>query len=98
MPTTKPRSMITFNDKELYERVNSYRFEHRFKSQNDAVMDLINKGIETLLSDAPTKQTIELTDEQLHVIDLYNNTDPIYQGVAVKIMEDNQISIKERRA
>lgn len=37
MPTDKPRTMITFKDKELHERVEAYRFEKRFKSQNDAI-------------------------------------------------------------
>ena len=43
IPTNKPRAMITFNDKELYKAVDEYRFTHRFRSQNEAVMDLINK-------------------------------------------------------
>lgn len=64
MPTKKPRAMITFNDENLYEQVNSYRFEHRFKSQNDAVMDLINKGIKAALGETTVETCAFSTDEQ----------------------------------
>lgn len=64
MPTKKPRTMITFNDENLYEQVKTYRFEHRFKSQNDAVMDLLNKGIKAALGETLVETCTFSADEQ----------------------------------
>lgn len=64
MPTKKPRTMITFNDENLYEQVNAYRFEHRFKSQNDAIMDLLNKGIKAVLGETVVETCAFSADEQ----------------------------------
>lgn len=50
MPTNKPRVMVTVSD-DMYQQIENYRYENRFKSQSLAVSDLINKGIQALLGD-----------------------------------------------
>jgi hypothetical protein len=98
MPTNKPRAMITFNDEELYKAVDEYRFAHRFRSQNEAVMDLINKGIEKLMGETPIEPSEKLTDEDRQVLNVYHAADPIYQGIALEILESHQVEKKKNRA
>lgn len=98
MPTNKPRAMITFNDEELYKAVDEYRFTHHFKSQNEAVMDLINKGIEKLMGETPIEPSEKLTDEDRRVLAAYHAAEPVYQGIALEILESHQAEKKKNRA
>ena len=47
MPTDKPRFSITL-DEELSARLDEYKFSHRIKNQTQAVVSLIEKGLESL--------------------------------------------------
>lgn len=98
MPTNKPRAMITFNDEELYKAVDEYRFAHRFRSQNEAVMDLINKGIEKLVGEIPVEPIEELSDEDRRVLNAYHAADPVYQEIALEILENHPSEKKKNRA
>lgn len=98
MPTNKPRTMITFNDENLYKAVDEYRFTHRFRSQNEAVMDLINKGIEKLIGKTPVEPAEKLSDEDRHVLNIYHAAEPVYQGIALEILENHQAEKKKNRA
>lgn len=45
MSTDKPRSTITF-DKELFKRLEDYRYENRCKNRSQAVVELVRKGLD----------------------------------------------------
>ena len=98
MPTNKPRAMITFNDEQLYKAVDEYRFQYRFRSQNEALMDLINKGIEKLMGETLIEPVEKLTDEDRHVLNAYHAAEPVYQGIALEILENHQAEKKKNRA
>lgn len=100
MPTKKPRTMITFNDEKLYKAVDEYRFEHRFRSQNEALMDLINKGIEVLIGETHTdiEPAEKLTDEDRAVLNAYHAAEPVYQEIALEILENHQAKKEKNRA
>lgn len=44
MATDKPRFTITVPE-DLYKLIEDYRFENRYSSRSDAVIDLIRKGL-----------------------------------------------------
>lgn len=98
MPTNKPRAMITFNDEELYKAVDEYRFAHRFRSQNEAVMDLINKGIEVLMGETPVEPAEKLTDEDRRVLNAYHAADDGAKHYALQMLESNPAVRKKNRA
>lgn len=98
MPTNKPRAMITFNDEELYKAVDEYRFEHRFRSQNEAVMDLINKGIEVLMGETPVEPAEKLSDEDKRVLNAYHAADDSAKFFALQMLESNPAEKKKNRA
>lgn len=52
MPTDKPRFTVTL-DQELLNRIDNYKFSHRMKNQNQAVVSLIAKGFDSLAADQP---------------------------------------------
>lgn len=47
MPTEKPRFTITVDD-ELYRQITEYRFSNRMKNQTQAVLNLIDKGLQVI--------------------------------------------------
>lgn len=57
MPTDKPR--ITFTvDESLYNKITDYKYSHRMKNQSQAILSLIEKGIEVLYGNhIPTANT-----------------------------------------
>ena len=98
MPTQKPRTMITFNDEGLYKAVDEYRFEHRFRSQNEALMDLLNKGIEALTGEAPTKPKDEISSEDKRILKIFHDAEPTAQMYALQMLENNPAIKKKNRA
>ena len=98
MPTNKPRTMITFNDEALYKAVDEYRFTNRFRSQNEAVMDLINKGIEKLMSETPIEPAEKLSDEDRQVLNAYHAADPVSRLYAMHILKMELPEKKKNRA
>ena len=89
MPTTKPRTMITFNDKQLFERVNTFRFDNRYKSQNDAIMALLDRGIEIALSETGETEAIKLTEEDISVLTAYRNADDRARADAMRTLKEH---------
>lgn len=49
MPTNKPRVTITMSDEQL-ERIEKYRFDHKFKNQTQAILSLIEDGFNFISS------------------------------------------------
>ena len=95
MPTMNLRITFTVSE-DTMKAIDEYRFEHRMRNQTQAILSLIDLGFKALTgNDFP--QEPQISDEDMQLLNLYHNTDPIFQGVAVKIMRDNQIQ-KERRA
>ena len=45
MPTEKPRVTFTLSQEKL-DLVNNYRFDNRFKNQTQAILSLIDKGLD----------------------------------------------------
>lgn len=88
MPTTNPRITFTVSD-ETMKQIDEYRFNHRMRNQTQAILSLIDLGFQALLGE-PLKKEPQFTEDELRIIRLYNGTDPLYQGVVVKIMQDNQ--------
>ena len=95
MPTMNPRITFTVSD-DMMKRIDEYRFDNRIKNQTQAIVALINSGLEAL--DDGTEQMNTLPYEDERVLVLFHNADPVYRSVALKILEDNQIQEKERRA
>lgn len=47
MATDKPRYTISV-DKELFKRIENYRFEQRFQTRSEATVEIIKIGLETI--------------------------------------------------
>lgn len=99
MPTIKPRCTITFEDEALRDRIDTFRFENRYRSQNDAIMALINRGIEVLTGEVVAKPKEEvLSNEDKRVLKAYHAAEPVYQEIALEILENHQSEKKKNRA
>ena len=66
MPTKNPRFSLTLAP-ELYQEIEDYRFNHRLKSQNQAVVELLRAGIKAMEGEKPPqpKGPRELEEEEL---------------------------------
>ena len=58
MPTDKPRFTITM-DEDLYRKVENFKFQYRYKNQTQAVLALIDLGIESLKEKSSAKEEEE---------------------------------------
>ena len=99
MPTIKPRCTITFEDEALRDRIDTFRFENRYRSQNDAIMALINRGIEVLTGEVVTKPKEEvLSNEDKRVLKAYHTADDSAKFFALQMLENNPAEKKKNRA
>lgn len=47
MATNKPRYTVSVDD-ELFQKIEDFRFEHRFQTRSEATVELIRLGLESL--------------------------------------------------
>lgn len=47
MATDKPRYTVSV-DNDLFQRIEDFRFEHRFQTRSEATVELIRLGLEAL--------------------------------------------------
>ena len=75
MPTDKPRFTITV-DPELMQQIEDFRYNHRIKNQTQAVIALMELGLEEILKevsiDKPVQSNPYSSDEQ-QLIDDYRS-------------------------
>ena len=55
MATNKPRYTVSVDD-ELFQRIEDFRFEHRFQTRSEATVELIRMGLDALEGDTKKKQ------------------------------------------
>ena len=55
MATNKPRYTVSVDD-ELFQRIENFRFEHRFQTRSEATVELIRMGLDALEGDTKKKQ------------------------------------------
>ena len=49
MATDKPRYTVSV-DAELFQKIEDFRFEHRFQTRSEAPVELIRRGLERVLN------------------------------------------------
>jgi hypothetical protein len=98
MPTLNPRITFTVTE-ETMKAIDEYRFSHRLRNQTQAILSLIDLGFKVLDGDKPVVDLTEkLTDEDRHVLNAYHAAEPVYQGIALEILESHQAEKKKNRA
>ena len=58
MATDRPRYTVSV-DPELFQKIEDFRFEHRFQTRSEATVELIRLGLEALERDRDTSQTLQ---------------------------------------
>ena len=53
MATAKPRYTVSV-DNELFQKIEDFRFEHRFQTRSEATVALIRLGLESLKKEEET--------------------------------------------
>lgn len=98
MPTLNPRITFTVSD-ETMKAIDEYRFSHRMRNQTQAILSLIDLGFKVLDGNKPIIEPAEkLTDEDRQVLNAYHAADPIYQGIALEILENHKAEKKKNHA
>ena len=87
MPTNKPRCTITFDDEQLRERIDEFRFTNRYRSQNDAIMALINRGLEALTGVKVQRREVKLSPEDKRMLNAFHSAKPIIQDAIMAILK-----------
>ena len=47
MATTRPRYTVSVDDK-MFEKIEDFRFEHRFQTRSEATVELIRLGLQAV--------------------------------------------------
>ena len=98
MPTLNPRITFTVSD-DTMKAIDEYRFSHRMRNQTQAILSLIDLGFQVLNGDEPVTEPDEkLSDEDKRVLNAYHAADPVYQGIALEILENHPADRKKNRA
>ena len=54
MATNKPRYTVSVDD-ELFQKIEDFRFEHRYQTRSEATVELIRLGLEALQKEEQEK-------------------------------------------
>lgn len=55
MATEKPRYTVSV-DKEMFQQIEDFRFEHRYQTRSEATMELIRLGLEVLQKETAVQE------------------------------------------
>jgi len=80
MPTNLPRITFTVSE-ELMQQIEEFRYENRQKNQTQAIVALINKGLEAL-SGKPLEKPIKFTEDEVQLIGEYRIAEPMARDMA----------------
>ena len=78
MATDKPRYTVSVDD-EMFEKIENFRFENRYKTRSQATVELIRLGIEQIMKKDPNLLPSEvmndsvLTSDEQKLIDDYRD-------------------------
>lgn len=98
MPTLNPRITFTVSD-ETMKAIDEYRFSHRMRNQTQAILSLIDLGFKVLDGNEPIiEPTEKLTDEDRRVLTAYHAAEPVYQEIALEILDNHKAEKKKNRA
>ena len=97
MPTMNPRITFTVSE-ETMKAIDEYRFSHRLKNQTQAILSLIDIGFKVLQDKEPIEPAEKLSDEDRQVLNAYHAAEPVYQGIALEILENHQAKKEKNRA
>ena len=97
MPTMNPRITFTVSE-ETMKAIDDYKFSHRMKNQTQAILSLIDIGFKVLEDKEPIEPAEKLSDEDRQVLDAYHAAEPVYQEIALEILENHRAEKKKNRA
>lgn len=95
MPTEKPRLSFAL-PVDLRERIEAFRFDHRKRNISQAVIELLEKGLEVLEAENAQKEqpvTMDgLTEQELEFMDTFDALNPQNQrlllGIGALILQE----------
>lgn len=90
MATTKPRFSITI-DESLLNRINKHQHDNKFATQNKAILDLVQIGLEELKSDA-SESNNDLSKNEIMILDLIKRLNAKGQQKVIDYALDLQAS------
>lgn len=64
MATDKPRYTVSV-DKELFQQIEEYRFEHRCQTRSEATVKLIRLGLESLKTEKSWEYNTQLQNKSV---------------------------------
>ena len=89
MPTEKPRVTFTISEEKL-KIVDEYRFSNKIKNQSQAILSLLEKGLDSM----ENKAALSVTDEATKLAKDYDSLDPHGQRM-VRLVADEELRRRE---
>ena len=89
MPTEKPRVTFTISEEKL-KILDEYRFSNKIKNQSQAILSLLEKGLDSM----ENKAALSVTDEATKLAKDYDSLDPHGQRM-VRLVADEELRRRE---
>lgn len=90
MATTKPRFSITI-DESLLNKINKHQRDKQFATQNKAILDLVQIGLEDLKNDT-NESDVSLSNNEIAILDLVKSLNAKGQQKVIDYALDLQAS------
>lgn len=94
MATDNPRITFTLSE-EMRARIDEYRFDNRIRNQTQAIVSLLNRGLQVL--NETTASTPELSLEDRRVLAAYHAAEPSARQFALEMLENHPAKTEDRR-
>lgn len=95
MPTKKPRVTFTLDETQL-KKIDEYRFNYRLKNQTQAILSLIENGLELLSSDN-SKKKAEFSKAEIDHIKKFRDLDDHGKDIVSTVLEKEHIRFKSEQ-
>lgn len=93
MPTKKPRYNLTLNS-DLLDRINRYQNEQNIESQNQAIIDLVNRGIAEMQEQYAIPA---FTREEMSVVYAFRYATPEIRSQMLALASESVVVARMRR-
>lgn len=97
MATTKPRFSITL-DEEMFKKVNDYQHRKHYATQTKAIVDLIQRGAESLglsIPDVIENEEVSFSSHEIEIIKKYRALDEHGKRIVDLVLDEESERMNE---
>ena len=80
----------------MFKQIEDFKFQNRYKNQTQAVIALIEKGIDYFYKNSKTKPISPFSDDAAKIAKRYDNLDNYGKSIVKAVIEEEEIRIEDQ--